>query len=31
VGEDEAHPLANLAEAIGTFIEAYDQQHHTVV
>src|ERR1700742_2866765 len=28
IGEDEAHPLADLAEAIGTFIEAYDHQHY---
>ena len=29
IGEDEGHPLADLAEAIGTFIEAYDQGHYT--
>ena len=28
VGENETHPLADLAEAIATFVEAYDQQHH---
>ena len=25
IGEDEAHPLADLAEALGVFIEAYDK------
>lgn len=30
IGEDETHPLADLAEAIGTLVEAYDQQHHTL-
>jgi len=28
IGEDEAHPLADLAEALGVFIEAYDQTHY---
>lgn len=28
IGEDETHPLADLAEAIGVFVEAYDQSHH---
>ena len=25
IGEDEAHPLADLAEALGVFVEAYDK------
>lgn len=28
IGEDEAHPLADLAEALGVFIEAYDNAHY---
>ena len=28
IGEDEAHPLADLAEALGVFIEAYDKAHY---
>lgn len=28
IGEDEAHPLADLAEALSVFIEAYDQTHY---
>lgn len=28
IGEDENHPLADLAEALGVFIEAYDKAHH---
>jgi HTH-type transcriptional regulator/antitoxin HigA len=28
IGEDEAHPLADLAEALGVFIEAYDDAHY---
>ncbi len=28
IGEDEAHPLADLAEALGVFIEAYDSAHY---
>ncbi len=28
IGEDEAHPLADLAEALGVFIEAYDKTHY---
>lgn len=31
IGEDETHPLADLAEAIGTFIEAYDQRHYAAI
>ena len=28
IGEDEAHPLAELAEALSVFIEAYDKAHY---
>ncbi len=28
IGEDEAHPLADLAEALGVFIEAYDKSRY---
>jgi HTH-type transcriptional regulator/antitoxin HigA len=28
IGEDEAHPLADLAEALGVFIETYDKAHY---
>lgn len=28
IGEDEAHPLADLAEALGVFIEVYDKAHY---
>lgn len=28
IGEDETHPLAELAEALGVFVEAYDQLHY---
>ena len=28
IGEDETHPLADLAEALGVFVEAYDQLHY---
>lgn len=28
IGEDGAHPLAELAEALGVFIEAYDNVHY---
>ena len=28
IGEDEAHPLADLAEALSVFIEAYDKAHY---
>ena len=28
IGEDEAHPLADLAEALGVFVEAYDKSHY---
>ena len=28
IGENEAHPLADLAEALGVFIEAYDKSHY---
>jgi HTH-type transcriptional regulator/antitoxin HigA len=28
IGEEEAHPLADLAEAIATFVEAYDHRHY---
>lgn len=28
IGEDEKHPLADLAEALSVFIEAYDQSHY---
>lgn len=27
IGEDEAHPLVDLAEALGVFIETYDNAH----
>lgn len=29
IGEDEAHPLAELAEALSVFIEAYDKAHYS--
>ncbi len=29
IGEDETHPLADLAEALGVFIEAYDHVHYS--
>lgn len=28
IGEDEAHPMADLAEALGVFIEVYDKTHY---
>ena len=28
IGEDETHPLADLAEALGVFVETYDQLHY---
>lgn len=28
IGEDEVHPLADLAEALGVFVEAYDKTHY---
>ena len=28
IGEDETHPLADLAEALGVFVEAYDKLHY---
>lgn len=28
IGEDEKHPLAELAEALSVFIEAYDKSHY---
>ena len=28
IGEDETHPLADLAEALGVFVEAYDRLHY---
>jgi HTH-type transcriptional regulator/antitoxin HigA len=27
IGEDERHPLADLAEALGVFIERYEEEH----
>ncbi len=30
VGDDESHPLADLAETIGVFIERYEQEHFPV-
>ena len=30
IGEDEAHPLAELAEALSVFIEAYDNVHYSM-
>jgi HTH-type transcriptional regulator/antitoxin HigA len=27
VGDDERHPLAELAEALGVFVERYEQEH----
>jgi len=27
IGEDERHPLADLAEALGVFIERYESEH----
>jgi HTH-type transcriptional regulator/antitoxin HigA len=29
IGEDEAHPLADLAEALSVFIEAYDKAQYS--
>ena len=29
IGEDETHALADLAEALGVFIEAYDNAHYS--
>ncbi|MBI5197342.1 MAG: transcriptional regulator [Nitrospirae bacterium] len=31
VGEDEDHPLADLAEALGLFIHAYEETHLTEI
>ena len=28
IGEDETHPLADLAEALGVFVESYDKTHY---
>ena len=28
IGEEETHPLADLAEALGVFVEAYDKAHY---
>ena len=28
IGEDEAHPLADLAEALSVFVEAYDKVNY---
>lgn len=28
IGEDETHPLAELAEALSVFVEAYDKSHY---
>ena len=28
IGEDETHPLADLAEALSVFVEAYDKSHY---
>jgi len=28
IGEDEAHPLAELAEALSVFVEAFDKVHY---
>jgi HTH-type transcriptional regulator/antitoxin HigA len=30
IGDNEAHPLANLLETISTLIEVYEQEHHPV-
>lgn len=30
IGEDEKHPLAELAEAIGVFVEKYEDEHAPV-
>lgn len=30
IGEDERHPLAELAEAIGVFVEKYEDEHASV-
>jgi len=27
IGEDEKHPLAELAEAVGVFVEKYEDEH----
>ena len=29
IGENETHPLADLAEALSVFIEAYDNMHYS--
>ena len=29
IGENDAHPLADLAEALSVFIEAYDKAHYS--
>jgi HTH-type transcriptional regulator / antitoxin HigA len=29
IGDDEAHPLADLAEALSVFVEAYDKAHYS--
>lgn len=28
IGEDDAHPLVDLAEALGVFVETYDKAHY---
>jgi HTH-type transcriptional regulator/antitoxin HigA len=30
IGEDEKHPLAELAEAVGVFVEKYEDEHMPV-
>ncbi len=30
IGEDEKHPLAELAEAVGVFVEKYEDEHAPV-
>ena len=30
IGEDETHPLADLAEALSVFVEAYDKTHYAL-
>jgi len=30
IGEDEKHPMAELADAIGVFVEKYEAEHHAI-
>lgn len=31
IGEDEKHPLADLADALGVFVEKYEAEHMPIV